>query len=141
LNPMQYNQYGQQWPQPLALGIHNYKATAQLAPQVWELHGAWDATKEAITPVDGVADISGGFQAQHVYLVMTSTGNTPRTGRVNLDGKPIPVADDGADVKPGGTFTVTGERLYSLVNLPADQLHAITVELPPGISAYDFTFG
>jgi cytochrome c biogenesis protein CcdA/thiol-disulfide isomerase/thioredoxin len=141
LNPMQYNQYGQQWPQPPTLGVHNYTATAQLAPQVWELHGAWSTTKEAITPVNGAASISGGFQAQHVYLVMTSTGNTPRTGRVYLDGKPIPTADDGADVKPGGMFTVTGERLYSLVSLPADQTHAITVELPPGITAYDFTFG
>ena len=141
LNPMQYDQYGQQWPQPPTLGTHTYTATAQLAPQVWELHGVWDTTKESITPVGGVADISGGFQAQHVYLVMTSAGNTPRTGRVYLDGKPIPAADDGADVKPGGTFTVTAERLYSLVSLPADQLHSITVELPPGISAFDFTFG
>jgi cytochrome c biogenesis protein CcdA/thiol-disulfide isomerase/thioredoxin len=141
LNPMQYNQYGQQWPQAPTLGTHNYTATAQLAPQVWELHGVWNTTKESITPVGGAAFISGGFQAQHVYLVMTSAGNTPRTGRVYLDGKPIPAADDAADVKPGGTFTVTAERLYSLVALPADQLHSITVELPPGISAFDFTFG
>ena len=58
-------------------------------------------------------------QAANVYLVMTSAGNAPRTGRVLLDGKPIPAADAGADVKPDGTFTVTGQRLYSLVSLPA----------------------
>jgi len=37
--------------------------------------------------------------------------------------------------------TVTGQRLYSLVSLPASAQHALTVEVPPGVSAYDFTFG
>jgi hypothetical protein len=36
---------------------------------------------------------------------------------------------------------VKGQRLYSLVSLPSAQQHVITVQLPPGVSAYDFTFG
>jgi hypothetical protein len=37
--------------------------------------------------------------------------------------------------------TVTGQRLYSLVSLPYAQQHSLTLEVPPGVSAYDFTFG
>ncbi len=59
-----------------------------------------------------------GFQAQHVYLVLTSAGNRPRRVRVLLDGRPIAAADAGADVHHG-SVTVTGQRLYSLVSLPA----------------------
>ena len=58
-----------------------------------------------------------------------------------LDGKPIPAADSGADVGAGGYFTVRGERLYELISFPQAQQHTFTVQLPPGISAYDFTFG
>ena len=87
------------------------------------------------------ATIEGGVQARDVYLVMTSTGNTPRRGRVLLGGKPIPATDRGSDVGPGGYFTVTGQRLYNLVKLKDDASFKITVQIPHGISAYDFTFG
>ena len=86
------------------------------------------------------ASIEAGFQAADVYLVMTSAGNTPRRVRVLLDGRPIPAAAAGADVR-GGTVTVQGQRLYALVPLPQAEQHALTVQLPPGVSAYDFTFG
>ena len=72
---------------------------------------------------------------------MTSTGNVPRRGRVLLGGKPIPAADRGTDVGPGGWFTVRGQRLYHLVKLHKDQQVLLTVQLPHGIDAYDFTFG
>ncbi len=38
-------------------------------------------------------------------------------------------------------MTVRGQLLYSLVHLPSAQQHVLTVEVPPGVSAYDFTFG
>jgi hypothetical protein len=59
---------------------------------------------------------------------------------VLLDGRPIPASAAGADVH-GGAVTVHGQRLYSLVSLPQAEFHALTVEVPPGVSAYDFTFG
>ena len=49
-------------------------------------------------------------------------------------------ASAGADVH-GGVVTVTGQRLYSLVSLPGAQQHSLTIQVPPGVSAYDFTFG
>jgi hypothetical protein len=75
-----------------------------------------------------------------VYLVMTSAGNKPRIARVLIDGHPISSRQAGADVH-NGEVTVRGQRLYSLVSLPQAEQHVITVQLPPGISAYDFTFG
>jgi hypothetical protein len=36
---------------------------------------------------------------------------------------------------------VSGQRLYSLVSLPQAEQHAFTLQIPPGVSAYDFTFG
>jgi hypothetical protein len=59
---------------------------------------------------------------------------------VLLDGHPISAADSGADVH-GGLVTVRGQRLYSLVSLPRASSHYFTLEIPPGVSAYDFTFG
>ena len=84
--------------------------------------------------------IEGGVQAQHEYLVMTSAGDVPRTGEVLLDGKPIPSKYAGADVH-NGRFTIVGQRLYSLVSFPADEQAIVTVVIPHGVSAYDFTFG
>jgi len=36
---------------------------------------------------------------------------------------------------------VRGQRLYSLVSMTTDEQRLLTVELPPGVRAYDFTFG
>jgi hypothetical protein len=95
---------------------------------------------QAITPVQPGASIAGGFQAAHVYLVMTSSGNVQRQVQVLLDGRRISAADAGADVH-GGIVSVAGQRLYSLVALPQAEAHSLTVDIPPGVSAYDFTFG
>ena len=71
---------------------------------------------------------------------MTSAGNVPRHCRVLLDGKPITAAQAGSDVHDG-IVTVRGQRLYSLVSAHYDETATITIQTPPGVSAYDFTFG
>jgi hypothetical protein len=86
------------------------------------------------------ATIKADFQAARVYLVLTSEGAVPRTLHVLLDGRPISRSAAGADVQ-GGAVTVRAQRLYSLVALPRAEDHLLTVEVPPGVSAYDFTFG
>lgn len=115
--------------QPLQPGVHFYPGVNEIALNEVALHGTWSAGSESVTPISRGATIELGFQAQHVYLVMTSAGNRLRTVRVLLDGR------------RHGTVAVTDQRLYSLVSLPGDQRHALTVEVPPGVSAYDFTFG
>jgi cytochrome c biogenesis protein CcdA/thiol-disulfide isomerase/thioredoxin len=126
--------------QQLQPGTHFYPGVINPILNEFALHGTWHVTNQSATPVSQGASIMAGFQAAHVYLVMTSAGNTPRTARVLLDGKPIAASQAGADVHDG-VVTVEGQRLYSLVSLPNDQQHALTVQVPRGISAYDFTFG
>jgi hypothetical protein len=36
---------------------------------------------------------------------------------------------------------VSSQRLYWLVHRPSAEAHTLTVIVPPGVSAYDFTFG
>ncbi|MBV8220804.1 MAG: redoxin domain-containing protein [Solirubrobacterales bacterium] len=124
----------------LFAGNRDYPGASSLSLNEFALKGPWNASSESITAVGSGASISGAVQAAKVYLVLTSAGNVPRQGRVLLDGQPIPNAHAGADVK-NGVVTVTGERLYSLVSFPTAQDFTFTVQLPPGVSAYDFTFG
>jgi cytochrome c biogenesis protein CcdA/thiol-disulfide isomerase/thioredoxin len=115
--------------QPLRLGVHSYPGVSSIGQGEVALKGTWRANSESITPVSGSGSIELGFQAAKVYLVMTSAGNRPRQVRALLDGRPY------------STVTVVGQELYTLVSLPTDQQHALTVQLPAGVSAYDFTFG
>ncbi len=121
-------------------GVYDYRAPTGLNVNQFALGGSWEGSSESITPAASGASISGAVQAAKVYLVLTSTGNVPRQGRVLLDGRPLPNAHAGADVK-NGVLTVTGERLYSLISFPSAGQFAFTIQLPPGVTAYDFTFG
>ena len=126
---------------PLRSGIHQYPGvTGGLPLNHFALGGSWQATSEAITAEAPGAVIDGTVQAAKVYLVLTSAGNVPRQARILLDGPPLPDAHPRADVK-NGVGTVTGQRLYSLISFPDAQQFTFTVQLPPGVSAYDFTFG
>ena len=126
--------------QKLQGGTHFYAGVYAPILNEFGLHGTWNATSESVSPAAGGASITGRFQAAHVYLVMTSQDNRPRTARVLLNGKPIPPQDAGSDVH-NGLVKVQGQRLYSLISLPDDQQQTFTIQIPPGISAYDFTFG
>ncbi|HEX4010057.1 MAG TPA: cytochrome c biogenesis protein CcdA [Solirubrobacteraceae bacterium] len=126
--------------QPLTSGQHFYPGVDSPILNEFGLHGYWKVTSQSVTPTTIGDSITGRFQAAHVYLVMTSAGNVPRTTRVLIDGKPIPASEAGADVH-GGNVTVVGQRLYSLISLPTDEQQTFTIDIPPGVSAYDFTFG
>jgi cytochrome c biogenesis protein CcdA/thiol-disulfide isomerase/thioredoxin len=126
--------------QPLQAGVHFYPGVIYAHPNEFALHGTWSVSSQSSTPVSSGATIVAGFQAANVYLVMTSANNVPRSVRVLLDGHPISASAAGSDVH-GAAVTVQGQRLYSLVSLPSEQFHSLTVEVPPGVSAYSFTFG
>jgi hypothetical protein len=134
------DQRSQGFAQPLKSGVRPYDGADNLQLNEFALKGIWWVTDQSATPVGKPATVTGSVQAAHVYLVMTSAGNKPRTGRVLIDGHPISSRQAGADVHDG-EVTVRGQRLYSLVSLPQAAQHVITVQLPPGVSAYDFTFG
>jgi cytochrome c biogenesis protein CcdA/thiol-disulfide isomerase/thioredoxin len=137
LNPQRQNGFVE----PLTAGVHSYTAPSDLPLDQWALNGAWKVSSQSITPVAASATITGDVQARDVYLVMTSTGNNPRRGRVLIDGEPITAAERGSDVSSGGYFTVRRERLYNLVKLRRDATFTVTAQLPRGVQAYDFTFG
>jgi cytochrome c biogenesis protein CcdA/thiol-disulfide isomerase/thioredoxin len=137
LNP----QRQQGFVEPLQKGVFSYSRPSSLGLDQWALSGTWRVGAQSITPGGSSATVSGGVQARDVYLVMTSRGGSPRRGRVLVDGSPITAAERGGDVGPGGYFTVRGERLYRLVRLRGDATFTLTVELPRGVQAYDFTFG
>jgi cytochrome c biogenesis protein CcdA/thiol-disulfide isomerase/thioredoxin len=115
--------------QPLAAGVHSYPGASNVGLNEVALKGTWNAGSESIAAVSSGASIELGFQAARVYLVMTSANNVPREVTVLLDGRRY------------STVTVAGQRLYTLASLPADQQHTLMVQVPPGVSAYDFTFG
>ncbi len=100
--------------------------------------GAWDIGDEAATAEDG-AGVALRFQARRVFLVLGSE-DRPRTLQVLLDGKPISAADAGEDVH-GGEATITGQRLYRLVDLPRAGTHTLELRFERGIEGYAFTFG
>ena len=79
------------------------------------------------------------FQAKNVYLVLSSP-ERPRSVQVLLDGRPVGRAEAGADVH-GGSVTVRGQRLYSLISLPTDRRGHLSLRFAPGVTGYAFTFG
>jgi thiol-disulfide isomerase/thioredoxin len=134
------DQRSQGFQPPLQAGTVNYPGASNLALNQFALRGRWTVGGQSSTPASGTGAIQARFQAANVYLVLTSSGNVPRQVRVLLDGRPIAAASAGRDVH-GGLVTVQGQRLYSLVSLPGAQEHSLEVDVPPGVSAYDFTFG
>ncbi len=129
------------WLQRPKDGVHDYGAatTGHLALNEFAYSGIW---KIAAQPAEAVTDagIDVEFQAKNVYLVLSSAGARPRQVQVLLDGKPIPAADAGADVH-GGSVTVRGQRLYTLVSVPRDERHLLSLRFAPGVSGFAFTFG
>ena len=116
--------------QKLLRGVHQYAGVQSPQLNEFALKGWWRVSSENSTPATAAGGvIQAGFQAAKVYLVMTSAGNVPRRVQVLLDGRPY------------STVTVSGQRLYTLVSLPSDGQHALTVQVPYGVNAYSFTFG
>jgi cytochrome c biogenesis protein CcdA/thiol-disulfide isomerase/thioredoxin len=122
-------------------GTHDYGTppTGALSLNEFAFSGTWKIAAQPATAVEN-AGIDVDFQAENVYLVISSAGASPRPVRVLLDGHPISAADAGADVH-ASTVTVRGQRLYTLVSLPRDERHRLGLRFAPGVSGYAFTFG
>jgi cytochrome c biogenesis protein CcdA/thiol-disulfide isomerase/thioredoxin len=122
-------------------GTHDYgpPPTGTLSLNDFAYSGTWKIAGQPAEVVSN-AGIDLEFQAKNIYLVLSSAGNVPRPVRVLLDGRPISVADAGADVH-NGLVTVKGERLYTLVSLPRDERHRLGLRFAPGVTGYAFTFG
>ncbi|HEY2283237.1 MAG TPA: cytochrome c biogenesis protein DipZ [Solirubrobacteraceae bacterium] len=122
-------------------GTHDYgpQPHPHLGLSEFAYTGVWNIAEQPAEAVSN-AGIEVHFQAKNVYLVLSSPSERPLGVQVLLDGRPIPAADAGADVH-GGVVTVRGQRLYTLVSLPRDEQHRLTLRLAPGVTGYAFTFG
>jgi cytochrome c biogenesis protein CcdA/thiol-disulfide isomerase/thioredoxin len=122
-------------------GVHDYgpAPTHALALNEFAFSGSWRIGGQPATALAG-AGIDVDFEAKHVYLVLSSEGNRPRSVQVLLDGHPISAADAGSDVHDS-RVSATGQRLYTLVSLRSDQRHRLSLRFAPGVTGYAFTFG
>jgi hypothetical protein len=122
----------------LSPGSHDFTAPAALLANEFAYHGSWSISLDSAT-AEKDASLDLNFGARRVYLVLGSPGRS-RKVRVLLDGKPIAATNAGTDVK-GGAVTVTGQRLYNLVDMPKVGHHVLTLEPEAGVEGYAFTFG
>jgi cytochrome c biogenesis protein CcdA/thiol-disulfide isomerase/thioredoxin len=122
-------------------GTHDYGVapTGSLSLNDFAFSGTWNISSQPATAIAN-AGVDVEFQAKNVYLVLSSAGGSPRPVQVLLDGKPISARAAGADVHDG-VVTVRGQRLYTLVSLPRDERHQLSLRFAPGVSGYAFTFG
>jgi cytochrome c biogenesis protein CcdA/thiol-disulfide isomerase/thioredoxin len=122
-------------------GAHDYGVapTGSLPLDDFAFSGTWNISSQPATAIAN-AGVDVEFEAKNVYLVLSSAGGTPRPVQVLLDGKPISARAAGTDVH-GSVVTVRGQRLYTLVSLPRDERHRLSLRFAPGVSGYAFTFG
>ena len=122
----------------------DYALPARWTLNDWALAGRWTVDQEAATLQSPGGRVAFRFHARDLHLVLAPAGNgAPVRFRVLLDGKPLPAADAGGDVRPDGTGQVDEHRLYQLVR-QRDSVgeHLFEIEfLDPGVQAYAFTFG
>ena len=122
----------------------DYALPARWTLNDWALAGRWTVDQEAATLQSPGGRVAFRFHARDLHLVLAPAGNgAPVRFRVLLDGKPLPAADAGGDVRPDGSGQVDEHRLYQLVR-QRDSVgeHLFEIEfLDPGVQAYAFTFG
>ncbi len=131
----------QGWVNGPVSGVHDYGSGTHpnLELDTFAYTGTWNISEQPAVAGAG-AGIEANVEGRHVYLVLSSAGKVPRRVEVLLEGHRIPTADAGADVH-NGIVTVRGERLYTLVSLPHDEHHHLTLRFEPGVTGYAFTFG
>jgi cytochrome c biogenesis protein CcdA/thiol-disulfide isomerase/thioredoxin len=123
----------------LRAGLHDYGyASTPPKPEHLRYQGSWQLSADSALAGAG-ASLELNFLARRVFLVAGSTRGAS-LARVLLDGHPIPAADAGGDVR-AATASVGFQRLYRLVELPRVERHVLTVQAPPGVAVYSFTFG
>jgi cytochrome c biogenesis protein CcdA/thiol-disulfide isomerase/thioredoxin len=129
------------WRTPPSEGVHDYGPPpgSALALNEFAFSGTWKIAQQPAVALAG-AGIDLEFQAEHVYLVLSSPGERPLPVTVALNGRPISAADAGPDVHDG-VVTVRRQRLYALVSLAHSRRGRLSLRLAPGVTGYAFTFG
>jgi cytochrome c biogenesis protein CcdA/thiol-disulfide isomerase/thioredoxin len=102
-----------------------YRSPSAIPLDGYAYDGQWLIGSESSTAGPG-AMLTLDFQARDVYLVAGGTG----TIQVSVDGRPT------------RAVVISGEpKLYQLVGSSSAQQGRLSLEVSPGVQAYDFTFG
>jgi hypothetical protein len=102
-----------------------YRLPATLAPSHLAYGGTWTVGSQEITAGNGAA-IEININAHDVYLVLAGDG----TATATLNGRRL--ATQHVSEVP---------ELHTIVSGSALQHGVLTLDLSPGVKAYDFTFG
>jgi len=102
-----------------------YHPPSNLPPNDLAFGGTWTVHHEEATAGKN-ATLALQFTADDIYLVMSGQG----TVGVSVDGRPV------AQVPVSGI-----PKLYTLLAGTTLQTGVLTLQVPPGVEAYDFTFG
>jgi thiol-disulfide isomerase/thioredoxin len=129
-------------------GMQTLNLPTSPMPNTLYLGGIWNFTDQYAENTGTSADIVFNYSAKNVYIV-AAAGATNLAASKNgvklkilIDGQPISAAQAGTDVAADGTVTITGNRLYSIVNGTDYGTHVLHIQVEgPGLDAYTFTFG
>src|SRR5581483_11785450 len=95
----------------------NYTPPSSLRLNNWALGGAWKVIDEASILQAPGGKIQFRFEAPKLNLVMK--GNEKGiSGKIFIDGAPVPANMRGADVGPGGRDPIKVPRLYNQATRP-----------------------
>jgi cytochrome c biogenesis protein CcdA/thiol-disulfide isomerase/thioredoxin len=102
-----------------------FQFPSKLQSDTFALAGTWNDGNEALTAGPN-AKLELSYQARNVYLVIGGSGKVT----VQVNGKTTSVQ------------TIAGvPKLYTLVGNANGQRALLTLDVTPGVQAYDFTFG
>ena len=112
---------------------------AEQVPNTLYLSGVWNINPEYAETSDSDAKIIYQYNAKDLYFVASSAKGA--TIKVMVDGQPVGAAH-GDDVSSDGMGTISGNRLYKLVQGASYGPHTIEIDVTKGtLDAYTFTFG
>jgi thiol-disulfide isomerase/thioredoxin len=106
------------------------------------LYGAWYDAPDSIIAYNG-SKVYLIYKANKVNIVASGNGNTTNI-TIKLDGKNLNASELGADdvlVNGTATATISGSRLYNIVDLPTYGAHLVEIDANQGFRLYTFTFG
>ena len=107
------------------------------------LEGSWYNAPDGMVSVND-SKLFLVYSAKNVNIVAGASGVNSTTISVRLDNRSINASYAGGDIVlsgGNGTATITGSRLYDIVNASGYGTHRLEIDAAPGMKIYTFTFG
>ncbi len=124
---------------PGVSGTQVFSLPKRMKAHVLYLGGAWNVAQEYAATSERGAVISYTYEAKDVYMVASARDGAHL--RVTLDGNTLEGVA-GADANALGDVSVSGQRLYHLIQGASYGTHVLRIEVVEGtLEAYTFTFG